>query len=245
MAKIIKTRGIVLNTRNFKESSLFASVLTSNHGRIQILAKGCRRPHSKLCGTMERLNLNEIIFYKHEEKETYNLSDAVIIDDFAKLRNDPQRMSAGLVLSEFLEKTLALGQHGEKSYTLIFSFLRRLQTIEPKNIRLYVYVNLLRAIAIAGVKPHLDNCVRCGATIDYNQSKIDFSALGGGVVCNRDYDDTIISLQSSTVSIMNSIFKQHKIVGNNIICEEMHILVPEYIFHQFGHLTLHTLKYLK
>ncbi len=244
MTKIIKTRGIILNTRNFKESSLFASVLTHNHGRIQILAKGCRRPRSKLCGTMERLNFNEIIFYKREEKDTYNLSDAVIIDDFYKLRMDPRRVNASLVMSEFFDKTLALEQSDERSFALMLSFLKKIQNINDSNLRLCVYITLLQAIVIAGIRPHLEDCVRCKAAINLDQPKIDFSTLGGGLVCHRDHDETVISLKSSTVRNMHLLFRQKKYAFGPEVCDEFRNLIPEYLFHHFDRLTLHTLKYL-
>ena len=66
MANIIKTEGFVLKTMLFKESSLIASIFTKKFGKIKVLAKGVRRPKSKLCGALELFNLDEIIFYKRE-----------------------------------------------------------------------------------------------------------------------------------------------------------------------------------
>jgi recombinational DNA repair protein (RecF pathway) len=153
-------------------------------------------------------------------------------------------MHAGLVLSEFFEKTQALGHSDERAFVLMFNFLKTMQTVEPDQIRLCVYVNLLRAFAIAGVKPHLENCVRCKKVIDHDQAEIDFSTLAGGVVCKKDYDDSVISLRSKTVKNMALLFQQKKFVFNSETFDEFRILIPDYIYHHFGHLALHTLKYV-
>ncbi|MCK4452894.1 DNA repair protein RecO, partial [candidate division WOR-3 bacterium] len=130
MANIIKTEGFVLKTMLFKESSLIASIFTKKFGKIKVLAKGVRRPKSKLCGALELFNLDEIIFYKRELKELYTLSDAVVIDDFEKVRAHPRKVNAGMVLCEFFEKTLPLEEIDSHAYTLLLNFLKELQDID-------------------------------------------------------------------------------------------------------------------
>jgi DNA repair protein RecO (recombination protein O) len=129
MAHIIKTRGIVLHTRAFRESSLIASLFTKQHGKITVLAKGIRRPKSKLCGTLECFNLDEIIFYKREFKEMYTLSDAEVIERFEKIRTHAEKVAAAMVLCEFYNKTLPAEETDTTSFALLLEFLKSLQDI--------------------------------------------------------------------------------------------------------------------
>jgi len=245
MANIIKTKGIVLKTMLFMESSLFASILTERYGKIKVLAKGCRRPKSKLCGTLELFNLNEIIFYRREFKEVYTLSDAVILDDFEKIRQYPAKVNAALVLCEFFEKSMPAEERDENSFNLLLNFLKELQRADESSMKAVTFSYLLRALTISGVKPHLDNCVKCHRPINYKKEKIDFSIDAGGIVCDKDFDDTVIFLSSATLNTLNRIYSEQ---GRNIdknSLNEIEKIIPDYIYYHMNNLVLRSLKYLK
>ena len=45
----------VLHTRNFRESSLIVEALARDHGRLGLVARGARRPKSRLRGLLQQL----------------------------------------------------------------------------------------------------------------------------------------------------------------------------------------------
>jgi len=245
MATIVKTKGIVLRTTLFMESSLFASILTERYGKIKVLAKGCRRPKSKLCGTLELFNLNEIIFYRREFKEVYTLSDAVILDDFEKIRQLPGKVNAALVLCEFFEKTMPAEERDEHSFKLLLNFLKELQKTDEFSVKSVVFYYLLNALSIAGVKPHLENCVKCRRPISYNKKKIDFSIDAGGIVCEGDFDDTVIFLSSDTVNTLKKIYSEQCSHIDKNSLDEIEKIIPDYIYYHMNNLVLRSLKHLK
>ncbi len=245
MAKIAKTKGIVLKTIPFKESSLFASVLTEYYGKIKVLAKGCRRPKSKLCGALEPFNLDEIIFYKRESKEIYTLSDASILNDFEKIRQYPQKVNAALVLCEFFEKGMPAEERDERSFNLLLRFLKELQSTDESSVKAVMYYYLLSVLAIAGVRPHLENCVRCHGDIRYSNKKTDFSVSAGGMVCDKHYDDTVIFLSNETINTLKQIYSEHAMRMDKDSLSEIEKLVPDFIYWHMNNLVLHSLKQLK
>ncbi len=245
MANIVKTKGLVLKTMLFMESSLFASILTERYGKIKILAKGCRRPKSRLCGTLELFNLNEIIFYKRELKEVYTLSDAVILDDFEKIRQLPGKVNGALVICEFFEKSMPAEERDEHSFNLLLNFLKEIQRIDESSIKAVTLSYLLRALVISGVKPHLDDCVKCRRQINHKKDKIDFSIEAGGIVCEKDFDDTVIFVSSDTVNTLKRIYSEQ---GRNIekdSLNEIEKIIPDYLYYHMNNLVLRSLKYLK
>ncbi len=46
--RILEQPGFVLHSWPYKETSLIIDVLTRDHGRIALVAKGAKRPHSQL-----------------------------------------------------------------------------------------------------------------------------------------------------------------------------------------------------
>jgi DNA repair protein RecO (recombination protein O) len=244
MAYIIKTRGIVLHTRVFLESSLIASLFTKQHGKITVLAKGIRRPKSKLCGTLERFNLDEIIFYKREFKEMYTLSDAEVIDRFEEIRVHPEKVAAAMVLCEFYNKTLPAEETDITSFTLLLEFLKRLQEVGMSVVKSLTFYYLLRALSKAGVRPHLDNCVRCHAVIKQDR-KIDFSVAAGGVVCDKHFDDTVLFLNVHTLATLQQIYRGKNIDIDKNSEDEIQKLIPNYLYYHLNNLVLHSLKHLE
>lgn len=245
MATIIKTRAIVLKTTPFKESSLITSLLTDRHGKIKVIAKGIRRPKSKFCGALEPFSLDEIIFYKREFKEMYTLSDAFIVDDFEDVRARPERVHAAMILCEFFDKTLPSEEHDDESFLLLLEFLKKLRKTDETEVKSIVFTYLFRVLSGAGVRPHLDNCVRCHTAINYQDKKIDFSINAGGLVCNKHFDDTVIFLSAETVDLIKKIYDHKDITIDNNSLREIENLIPDYLYYHLNSLVLHSLKHLK
>lgn len=245
MANIIKTKGIILKTMPFKESSLFASILTEDYGKIKVLAKGCRRPKSKLCGALEPFNLDEIIFYKRESKEIYTLSDAGILNDFEKIRQYPAKVNAALVLCEFFEKAMPAEEKDERSFNLLIRFLKEIQRAEEPSLKAVTYYYLLSALALAGIRPHLENCVRCHSAIQYRNKKSDFSISAGGIVCDKHYDDTVVFLSNETISALKAIYGEYTRRMSRNALNEIEKIIPDYLYYHMNNLTLHSLKQLR
>jgi len=244
MAHIIKTKAFVLRTRPFKESSLFAVVLTRAHGKVDVLAKGCRRPKSTLCGTLEVFNLDEIIYYKRETKDVYTLSDATVIDDFERIRSTPQAVNAAMVLCEFFTKTLPSEEQNPRAYAMLHAFLNSLSTIEHTLVKPLTLYYLLKALSDAGVQPHLDSCVACRRPIRSTVKKINFSLAAGGVVCERDFDDTVVYLDQETVITLRHIYTRQDVDLRKMRFDEIEEILPDYLYQHLNNIVLHSLKHL-
>lgn len=244
MPTIVKAQGVVLNTTPFRETSLFATVFTKQHGSVRVLAKGCRRPRSKMCGALERFNIIEIIFYKRESKDTYTVSDAVIINDFPKIRARPRAVNGALVLCEFFLRTLPSEDPDYRSYIILEDFLERLTATEDDGVKALTYYSLLRALASTGVQPHLDTCVRCNHRIAYDTNTVDFSVSGGGVVCANDYDNTVVPMHVVTIKTLHAVYNNRETALSTQAVVELERILPDYLSYHLDGLRLNSLKQL-
>jgi len=245
MANIIKCRGFVLNTMPFKESSLIASVLTNRAGKVKLLAKGVRRPKSKMCGAMEPFSFDEIIFYKREFKDIYTLSDAVVIDSFPEIRSDPHKVSGAMVLCEFYDKTLPMEETDTTVFSNFLRFLNALRRSGSQAVRALVIGHLIRAFSTSGVMPHLGDCVRCHGPVGGSDGRIDFSIAAGGTVCSKHHDDTVLLLSHQTVdALRKSDHLVHSELGKNVVTE-LENIVSDYMYVHLNNLRLHSLRHFK
>jgi DNA repair protein RecO len=208
------------------------------------MAKGVRRPRSKICGAMEPFNFDEVIFYKREFKEIYNLSDAVVIDGFEKIRNDPQRVNAALVLCEFYHKTLPAEEPDHRAFSLFMDFMNNLKHVTGPVVRSVALTYLFRAFSGAGVMPHLEDCVRCHKAIQ-NNGKVDFSISSGGIVCGEHYDDTVIFLSRPTIATLMNINTTAQPYFEDSSLDEIESFIADYIYVHLSNLRLNSLKQLR
>lgn len=245
MAHIIKTKCFVLKTTPFKESSLIVSILTNRLGKLKVLAKGARRPRSRICGAMEPFNLDEIIFYKRESKEIYSLSDAMIIDDFEEIRISPRKVNAAMVFCEFFEKTLPSEESNAEAFVLLFNFMRKLRDEDESTVRSLVFYYLFKALPGAGVRPHLEDCVLCHKHLANTDNKIDFSINAGGIVCDNHFDDTVTFLSRKTFEALLDIYKDKNFEFDNESINELVEFIPDYLYYHLNNLILNSLKHFK
>lgn len=60
MKNQITTEAIVLSRIDFQEADRILSLLTPGHGKLKVIAKGVRRPKSKLAGGIELLSISDV-----------------------------------------------------------------------------------------------------------------------------------------------------------------------------------------
>ena len=244
MSNIIKTHGIVLNTTPFKESSMFVSVLTQRNGKVRLIAKGVRRPKSRMCGSLERFSHDEVIYYRRESRDVYTLSDAVVIHSYDTMRSHPYRVNAALVLCEFFDKTLPAEEMNTHAFSLLLDFLDTLTAVDEQCTKATAYEFLLKALSDAGVRPGTDSCMRCHAPIAYDTKKVEFSIGAGGVVCARDCDDTVMTMHHNTLEVIDRIYTDRPVTMTEGTVAELGRLLPEYLYYHLAGLNLNSLKHL-
>ncbi len=90
MANYLKTKAIVLRRTNFAEYDRIIQFLTPN-GQISALAKGVRKPKSKLAGGLELFSISNLVLIKGRT-DLYRLTSARLEHYFENIIKDYDRM---------------------------------------------------------------------------------------------------------------------------------------------------------
>jgi len=88
---ITKTEAIVLKSMKFGDTSKIATLYTKDHGKIKVIAKGIRKPKSRLAGALQTLSHIQIVFYRKRTSEIYLLSQSETIKSYQSLYKDLNR----------------------------------------------------------------------------------------------------------------------------------------------------------
>ena len=147
----------VLHSYPYKETSLIVDVLTRDHGRIALVAKGAKRPHSKLRGVLQTFQPLSLSWSGKSEVRT--LTGAEWVGGLLPL--EKSALLCGFYLNELLVKFLARDDPHRPLFDHYVSTLNELAHGEPVPIVLRKFeLALLRETGFAG------NFTRCTSTGD-------------------------------------------------------------------------------
>ncbi|MDR1519356.1 MAG: recombination protein O N-terminal domain-containing protein, partial [Planctomycetota bacterium] len=95
----LKTEAIVLRRRIFSESSLVVALLGRDGGRLDVLAKGCRREKSPLFGHLDVFQRESVLVLERPQAGLDLLLEAGFVDEYAGLRFLPPAFAAAGLLT--------------------------------------------------------------------------------------------------------------------------------------------------
>ncbi|MEK6615384.1 MAG: DNA repair protein RecO [Bacteroidota bacterium] len=150
---IYKTRGIVLRTTDFSDTSIIAKIYTELFGTQSYLIKGAKRKKAPVKANLfQPLSLLELVVYKKEKKHLQTIKEARPEIHFASIPHESAKTSILFFLNEIVLKCL---QEEEKNPEL-FSFLHEsIQTLDAaeKNYSNLHLIFLLRFSKFLGFFP--------------------------------------------------------------------------------------------
>ncbi len=198
--RLYRTRAIVLRRRDTGEADRILTVLTDEYGRRRLVAKGVRRPGSRLAGHLEPCCVTNILVAKTRGLDI--VSQAEAIEAFANLRADEAAIATASQLGELVDLLLPEDERHPGVFDLMESALRLLDRGRDRQIVLYVFeMGLLRLL---GYRPQLDPCVVCGTPLQPEPNGL---SPDGGVVCRRcaERGTGVVPLNVSALKVLRAI----------------------------------------
>ncbi len=139
--------GFVLHSYPYKETSLLVDVFSRDHGRIMLVAKGAKRPHSQLRNALQTFQPLSMNWSGKSEIRT--LSSAEWVGGMLPL--EKSALLCGFYLNELLVKFLLRDEPYPILFDLYVSTLNQLAHNEPAPIVLRKFeLGLLRASGLVG-----------------------------------------------------------------------------------------------
>ena len=172
-----RDRGVVLRTIRLGEADRIVTLMTEHHGKVRAVAKGVRRTTSKFGSRLEPLSHVALLGWQGRgDLDTINQVE--VIDTFRPVREDLDRMSAGLSMLEVVDQ---VGQERHANPRLYEMAVRAIAALSERNSPMVVPAFFLKVLALEGSAPMLDGCVSCGQ--DDDAELVAFDIVEGGVLC--------------------------------------------------------------
>jgi len=189
MRRITRTDALCLRTADVMESSRMVTLFSPEHGRLSGLAKGARRPRSRFGAALDRFAYSRVIYYWHQEKTVFTISDAELVRSFSGLALHPGRFLAAEQVAEFLLRTVRpfdvlhaqVPEGNAQLFQLTLAYFDALEKCEA-GFPTLVASFLLKAASFLGFRPELRRCLHCRKTVA-PECAASFDYLMGGITC--------------------------------------------------------------
>ncbi len=168
---------IVLRRTDVGESDRRLTIFSRELGKVDVVAKGAKKPTSRLRGLSEPLSIGQFTFASGKKQKF--VTSGQPRSSFHGLRRDFDRLNLGLSWGELLGQILPYEEPFEEAFDLCFSALSELEK-HPNPISVLAWAEV-KLLEVSGFLPSFNRCVLSGSKV--LESEAFFSPSSGGYVC--------------------------------------------------------------
>jgi DNA repair protein RecO (recombination protein O) len=169
----------VLRRTNFGETDRIVTLYTRERGKLSGIAKGARKPVSRLAGATELLTHGRFQLASGTNLDIITQVD--VKDSFPRIRGDLSRIAYATYLLELVDK---LVEERDANPEIFDSLLSALYLIErPNDPEKIAHMFELHFMRLLGYEPTLHNNIRCPH--EALPDNLYFSPSLGGIVCQE------------------------------------------------------------
>jgi len=174
-----KTRAIVLAHFDLGEADRIITLLTPEDGKIRAVAKGVRRPRSRIGGSVEPFAELDVVLARGRNLDV--ITQVGVAHAWLRLRDHLESTATAWYLGELADRAVEERAGAHPVYGLLRRACQLLDDgMAPGRVARWFEVGLADAL---GVRPELDRCVECHRTLDEGDAFRWVPALGG-VLCS-------------------------------------------------------------
>lgn len=177
------TDAINLKSYDLSDADKIIVMYSKDKGLIKGVAKGVKKPKSKLGARMDSLIANTLMFAKGRNLDT--ICQAQSINTFKDSRQDIDKLMCSSYISEIVSNFGVEDDPCSKEvYELLYKALDKISKSESKKDVLIATIKFqLKMMLISGFSLELDTCLCCGERV-LNEDMY-FSQDMGGIICSE------------------------------------------------------------
>jgi DNA repair protein RecO (recombination protein O) len=175
------TDAINLKYYDLSEADKIVVMYSREKGLIKGVAKGVKKPKSKLGARMDLLVANKLMLSKGRNLDT--ICEAQALNTFSKTRTNMDKIFYSMYVSEVTHNFgVEDDPNSAEIYELLYKALDAVSVAADKTAVLLAVIKFqLKMMQLCGFGIELENCLCCGAAAE----GMYFSARQGGVVCGE------------------------------------------------------------
>ena len=176
MNNVIDVEGIIIGSKDYKDSSKILDIFTREYGIIGVIAKGCKSLKSNLRSVTDNLTFATFTIYYKPQKLSI-LKEATVIDNLKNIKKDITKISYASFLLDITKQVYKQSEN-ERIYDILIGSLKKIN--EGFNPLVITNILELKYLYYLGVMPNIDGCSICGS-----KSVVTLSSDKGGYLCSK------------------------------------------------------------
>ncbi len=173
---LYRDTAVVLRTYKLGEADRIVVLLTEHHGKVRAVAKGVRKTLSRFGARLEPMSHVRLLLAQGRDLDIVSQAEAV--ESLAPMVVDLDHLTAGIAVLEAADQMSLDREPNANLYRMVVGALR---TIGEQGAALVVPAFFWKLLALEGVRPQLDLCVRCGE----DNALVAFDMHQGGALCRN------------------------------------------------------------
>lgn len=208
-------RALVLRKTKLGETDTILTVLAEDGRQVRAVAKGMRKPGSRLSGRLEPFSVADLLV--HTGRSLDLITEADTLEAHAVLRQDYDRTMAASVVADVLDKVSVEGQSEPRLFGLAIATYDAMERAEVVALPQLVTAFLVKAMAMHGLRPELETCASCAAEATGGSQ---FSLEAGGVLCPSCGDASAIGFSDEGRVLLLAMLRATMAEAPGIVADE-------------------------
>jgi DNA repair protein RecO (recombination protein O) len=176
---LVKTPAITLKSRKWGEADRIVTFYAKHLGKIRAVARGARRPKSRMGAALEPLMLCDLNLFEKSGDTLFRVSQVDLVEPFVRFREDLTLMAAAARMANVVGAVTPDGDPDAHVFDTLEQGLRSLVTSNDPALTALLFQ--IRLLGLTGFRPQTDQCAACGKTRVIQEPQ--FSPASGGLVC--------------------------------------------------------------
>ncbi len=175
---VFVTNAIVLHNADYKDYDRMVTLFSPVHGRIDAIARGCRRPKSALMGVTDMFCAGEYTITEAADRRS--ITQCQLKESFYNIRFDYDKLTHACYCLSLADTAVLPDQPADALFYLLLETLTFLADSDLPN-ELMTSAFEMRFMHVNGFTPQMKYCVSCGAPVE---GDCRFDEEKGGVICS-------------------------------------------------------------
>jgi len=171
------TKGLISRCTNYKDSDIIFTLMSEDDGLQNFIARGAKKPTSKLSGHIEPINFVEV--YYTSRNSLPSVSQIQSINSFMKIKSNYDLLLRAQYLVELSEKFFTEEANNNPQLEILIETINQLSKTDHPDLVILVYeFELLKS---HGFGLRIFECLNCSKSL--TKSSNYFSYTNGGFYC--------------------------------------------------------------
>lgn len=174
--RVYNVEGVILRRRNIGEADSIFTVLSPYAGKFDAVARGVRKPRSRMRGHLEPLTRCRLLLARGRTLDVFTQAEA--LTSYRAIHDDLELGATALYCAELVDRFTV--EHVEQPgiYELLLDTLDALEAGAPPHVVRHFEIHLM---VLTGFEMQFDACAVCEARLPEAEALL--SGQAGGLVC--------------------------------------------------------------